>query len=77
MADAHGDITSYTDAEGKTTTATYNTLGQILSLTQPPLTAGGQNLLTQYWYDDNGNLTERDLPDGTSEPGPTTAPSTS
>ncbi len=65
MADAHGDITSYTDAEGKTTTATYNTLGQILSLTQPPLTAGGQNLLTQYWYDDKHNLTEIDLPDGT------------
>ncbi|HUY90664.1 MAG TPA: Ig-like domain-containing protein, partial [Pirellulales bacterium] len=67
VVNQYGLTTSSTDAAGNTTTYEYTGEGRLSYMTQPPLTPGGANLVTQYFFDGNGNLSQEDLPDGTSE----------
>jgi YD repeat-containing protein len=64
----YGEITSTTDATGANATdEQYNDQGLVTQISEPPLTAGGSRLITAMDYDPNGNLIERDSPDGTRE----------
>ncbi len=65
--DYAGRVVSSTDPAGNATAFVYDLNRRLTQITQPPLTPGGANLITSLYYDDNGNLIERDLPDGTSE----------
>lgn len=56
--DVNGNMTSRTDALGRTATCTYNSLGQKLSMTEPTptLLSGSAASGTTYQYDALGNL---------------------
>ncbi|HEV3339095.1 MAG TPA: hypothetical protein VG125_02025 [Pirellulales bacterium] len=62
-----GENTSTTDALGNTVQTAYNAQGQAVQVTAPPLTSGGQPLVTVNKYDSLGNKSESDYPDGTKE----------
>ena len=55
--DKHQPLT-ITDALGKTTTNTYNTAGQVLTVTTPPAQGHSQGATTTFSYDTNGYLTQ-------------------
>ncbi len=63
--DQYGLRTSSADALGNTTAYEYDAQGRVTKVTEPPLTVGGPNLVTQYAYDNQSNLTRVDFPDGT------------
>jgi RHS repeat-associated protein len=55
--DAAGDLTSATDADGNTSTYTYDGLGELASSTEPPASSGDNtNRTTTYTYNGNGQL---------------------
>ena len=55
--DYFGNLTSFTDANGKTTTWARNANGLVTTLTQPAPTTGGTQPVTTYSYDSLGNET--------------------
>ena len=64
--DANGNMTSRTDALGRTTSYIYNSLGQKLSMTTPTPASGtgGAASTTTYQYDALGNLIQTAAPLG-------------
>lgn len=64
--DTYGDLISTTDALGRTTTSTYNSLGQKISMTEPPATSSTSAAAgtTTYQYDAFGHLTQTTAPLG-------------
>jgi len=59
--DAYGNMTSRTDALGRTTTYVYNALGQKASMTLPAVSSS-TSTTTSYTYDALGNLTQTAAP---------------
>ena len=63
--DANGDLASKTDALGRTTSYTYNSLGQKITMTEPiPSGSNAAAATTTYTYDAFGNLTQSQAPLG-------------
>jgi RHS repeat-associated protein len=64
--DSNGNMASRTDALGRTTTYTYNSLGQKTAMVTPlqNALAGGPTSTTTYTYDALGNLTQTAAPLG-------------
>jgi RHS repeat-associated protein len=62
--DANGNVASKTDALGRTTSYTYGSLGQKLSMTEPPATSSSSAAAgtTNYQYNAFGNLTQTSAP---------------
>jgi RHS repeat-associated protein len=63
--DLAGRVTTMTDESG-TETYVYNQPGQLTSVTRTGTGTGSSPATYGYQYDDAGNLTHRDLPDGIS-----------
>jgi RHS repeat-associated protein len=63
--DANGDLISKTDALGRTTSYTYNSLGQKVTMIEPiPSGSNAAAATTTYTYDPFGNLTQTQAPLG-------------
>jgi RHS repeat-associated protein len=62
-----GEDASTTDALSNTVQTAYNSEGEAVQITAPPLTPGGQPLVTTNVYNTMGDLVETDYPDGTKE----------
>jgi RHS repeat-associated protein len=63
--DANGDLISKTDALGRTTSYTYNSLGQKITMTEPiPSGSNAAAATTNYTYDTLGNLIQTQAPLG-------------
>ncbi|HVA50215.1 MAG TPA: hypothetical protein VNH11_27920, partial [Pirellulales bacterium] len=62
-----GKHASETTPLGETTSTVYNVEGEAVQITAPPLTTGGQPLVTTNVYNTMGDLLETDYPDGTKE----------
>jgi YD repeat-containing protein len=63
--DANGDMTGKIDALGRTTSYTYNSLGQKITMTEPaPSGSSAAAATTTYQYDAFGNLTQASAPLG-------------
>lgn len=60
--DAHGRVTETTDPNGLKTNYAYDLRGRVLSVTQT--SSGGIRRITQYQYDERGNLSRIASPDG-------------
>ena len=67
IVDQWGNVVSYEDPLGLTTTYVYNSNDQITQMTQPSPGSGVAAPVTSYSYDSSGNLTQITHPDSTTD----------